>query len=411
MKLWLKVLLGLFLGVVVGLIFKHDAVRLEIIGTIFLSLIQMLIVPLVFSSMVSGICSIHDPKKLGRVGIKTIFTYIITTIIAVSIGLLFAKLIQPGMGAGLSYKKSAVPVISGVDPMKMIIDLFPTNPMRAFAEGNILQIIVFAIFIGLAIIYSGERGRPLLNFIESVAEVMYRLTAMIMELAPYGIFAIMATAAGNFGPGILISLSKFLFTNYLASSFHLVVVYCGILIFLARLNPWHFFRGMRDAIMFAFSTNSSSASLPVTLHCAQHNLGVSRNICNFVIPIGSTINMNGAAISQGIAAVFVAQAFGITLTFKSLMVIVITATVSAIGAAGIPGSSLIMLSIVFGSVGLPLEGIALIAGVDRLREMVSTVVNVLGDAVVAVYVGKTEGELDENQYNRARLIEYEGSDV
>ena len=221
----------------------------------------------------------------------------------------------------------------------------------------------------------------------------------------------MASVTGSFGLSVLVPLIKFLMTYYLACGVHVLLVFCGILWGLAKLNPWPFFRGMSDAIMVAFSTCSSSATLPVSMHCAQKNLGVSKNITSFVLPLGSTINMNGAAIFQGMSAVFIAQAYGIHLEWQALITIVVTATLSAIGAAGIPGTGFIMLSVVFSSVGLPIEGLALLAGIDRVREMVSTVLNILGDAVVAVYVAKQEGELDERQYNHEDLVELEGSDV
>lgn len=406
MKLWVKILIGLFLGALTGAFLGPKAEHLKIIGTIFLNLINMLIVPLVFASMTVGITSIHDPAKLGRVGGKTLLIYVLTTMIAIAIGLLFANIIQPGLGVGLqstgNIELQQLPSMSS-----MILEMFPDNAIASMASGNVLQIIVFSLFLGIAINFAGEKGKPLLNLLESIADVMYRLTSIVMEFAPIGVFAIMAWVAGTFGVGVLKFLFKFLLCNYLACALHVTVVFCGMLYFMARLSPIPFFKGMSDAIMFAMSTNSSSATLPVSLHCVQENLGVSKNISNFVLPLGATVNMNGTAIFQGVTAIFVSQAYGIDLSWYQMLTIVVSGTLSAVGAAGVPGAGLIMLSVVLGSVGLPMEGIALVAGVDRVREMVSTAVNILGDAVVAVYIAKTEGELDEFVYNHTVLVEFE----
>lgn len=246
---------------------------------------------------------------------------------------------------------------------------------------------------------------------ESLADVMYRLTSIVMEFAPIGVLAIMASVAGTFGIKILIPLFIFLGTFYLACCVHTLFVFLPILKFMAKLSPWPFFRGMKDAIMMSFTTASSSVTLPVTMHCVQENLGVSKNISNFVLPLGTTINMNGAAIYKGMAAIFIAHAYGVELEWYSLLTVVITATISAIGAAGIPGSGLIMLMLVVNSVGLPVEGIALLAGIDRLRDMVSTVMNVLGDAITAVWIAKGENELDERRYYHSELVELKNIDT
>lgn len=410
MKLWVKIIIALVLGVITGIVFGPRAEILKPIGTIFLNLINMIIVLLVLSSMTIGITSIHDPEKLGRVGLKTLIVYAITTMIAIGIGLFFAKILHPGKGINLVQTGEIV-----VQPPpglgQMFLSIIPRNPVASLVEGNVLQIIVFSIFLGLSINFAGEKGRPVLEFLESLADVMYRMTSIIMEFSPIGVFAIMASVAGSFGVSILLPLLKFLIVFYTASFLHLTIVFCFILWFLAKLHPWPFFRGMGDAIMVSFSTSSSSATLPVTMHCVQENLGVSKNISNFVLPLGSTVNMNGAAIYMGMSVVFIAQAYGIHLDWYSLITIVLTGTLSAVGAAGIPGSGFIMLSVVFTAVGLPLEGLALLAGIDRIREMGSTVLNILGDAVTAVYVAQKEGELDEGQYYHEELVELEGTDI
>lgn len=420
MKLWVKILLALVVGVIVGgflnrdfpeFFFTIDENLFQPIGSIFLSLINMIIVPLVLASMTVGITSIHDPQKLGRVGIKVISIYLLTTAIAIGIGLLAASFFKPGEGLELVADGVAINIEAPPTIKQILLSIVPKNPIASLVDGNVLQIIVFSIFLGISINFAGDKGRPLREFLESLAETMYKLTAIIMEFSPIGVFAIMASVTGKFGWSVLKPLSHFLFSYYFACAVHVLIVFCGLLWFVARLNPWHFFKGMGDAIMMAFSTCSSSASLPVSMHCVQRNLGVSKNLTSFILPLGSTINMNGSAIYQGMAAIFISQAYGIYLDWTSLLTIVLTATLSAIGAAGIPGTGFLMLSVVLTAAGLPTSGLALLLGIDRLREMVSTVLNVLGDAVVAIVVAKQEGELDERQYNHEKLVEMESSEI
>lgn len=406
MKLWKKMLIGLVLGTLSGILLGPRAQYLKPVGTIFLNLLNMLVVLLVFSSMTVGVTSINDGRKLGRVGLKTLLLYMGTTAIAIIFGLIAAKMMNPGRGIGLNAGPLNLTIDETPEMISMFISLVPSNPLNALANGNILQVIVFSIFLGLGINFAGEKGKPVARVLESLSEVMFSMTGLVMRLAPYGIFAIMAWVAGTFGVGILVPLLKLVLTHYLVCSFHLLLVYGGILLFMAKLRVAPFFKGMSDAITLAATTTSSSATLPATLHCVEENLGVSKNIASFILPLGSTINMNGTAIFQGIAAVFISQAYGIELGWESLLVIVVTATLSAVGCAGIPGGGLVTLSIVLGSVGLPLEGIAIVAGIDRLRDIIGTVVNILGDAVVAVYVAKSEGELDEEKYNNSVYISY-----
>ncbi|MBS4167701.1 dicarboxylate/amino acid:cation symporter [Parachlamydia sp. AcF125] len=410
MKLWLKILIALALGVATGLIWGPQAEILKPIGGVFLSLINMIIMLLVLASMTVGITSIHDPKKLGRVGLKSLMVFLSTTMAAIVMGLLFSQIFQ--VGGGLNLKQSKEIVLETPPGLsEILLSIVPSNPIQSLVEGNVLQVIVFALFLGISINFAGQKGKPLLEFMESLADVMYRMTSIVMEFSPIGVFAIMASVAGSFGIAVLIPLIKFLLAYYTAAIVHCLIIFCSILWFMAKLSPLPFFKGMSDAIMVAFSTSSSSASLPVSMHCVQENLGVSKNISNFVLPLGSTVNMNGAAIFQGMAAVFISRAYGIDLDWQSLLTLTVTSTLSAIGAAGIPGSGFIMLTVVFSSIGLPIEGLAILAGIDRMREMGSTVLNILGDAVCAVYVAKREGELDERQYYHEELVELEGSDI
>jgi len=404
MKLWAKILIGIILGGATGLILGENAIYLKPIGTLFLNMINMIIVPLILASTAVGITSIHDPKKLGRVGGKTILVYIITTFFALLTGLAIAYLFQTGEGLSLQAKETIVqPQTSSIG--EILISLVPKNPVAALVNGNILQIMVFAIFLGIAINFSGEKGKPLLHLLESVADVMYRLTSIIMEFSPIGVFALMAWVTGTFGFTLVGPLLKFLTTYYVACLIQLFVVYGFMIKGIAKLKLTPFFKGMSDAIMMAFSTGSSAATLPVAMHCVQENLGVSKNIAGFVLPLGLTMNMNGTAIFQVMSAIFVANAYGIQLDAYAYITLSLAAALSALGTAGVPGGGFIMLSAVLVSVGLPLDGLAIIAGIDRLRDMMTTVLNILGDSAVTVLIAKQEGEIDEHRYNNPELIE------
>ena len=405
MKSWVKILLGLILGVIAGLILGPHAEMFRIVGEAFINLMRMLVVLIIFSSLVVGICHINDPKKLGRIGFRTIAFYIISTIVAILIGLILAYFLKPG--EGLSLTSIDINVANHVEMTlsQFFLSLIPSNPFAAFSEGNVLQIVIFSIFLAIAITFTKEKGKPLLHVLESVSETMHTLTHFVMVLAPYGIFALMASTIGSIGLKVILPLLKFLACNYIACFIQLFIVFSMALKYLGRVKVIPFFKGMKDAIVLAFTTASSSATLPVSLECTQKHLGISKDISGFVLSLGSTINMNGGAIGQAISVVFIAQAYGIKLTLVKLITLVMVSLFSAIGAAGVPGTGLIMLSLVLHVMGLPLEGIALVAGVDRLREMISSVVNVLGDAVAAVFVAKNEGEINEKIYYKATWMD------
>lgn len=404
MKPWLKILIGLVLGVITGLILNKQVEILSMVGKAFIDLLKMLVGLIVFSSLVVGMCHISDPKKLGRIGLRTVLFYVATTIIAICIGLAIVLVVKPGMHLGIP-----LPIGHGGDGNLSLIDflfaIVPSNPFAAFAEGNILQIIVFAILFALAISMAGEKAKPILGFIESLSEVMAKLTNVVMKLAPYGVFALMATAVGALGSKIILPLFWAIGCIFVACLIQVSVIFTLSLKYLAKLEIAPFFKGMKDAIIVAFTTSSSSATLPVNLECARDHLGLSPDISGFVLSLGSTINMNGTAIGQSVLAIFIAQAYGIDVSFTNIIILMFTTLVSAVGTAGIPGSGLVMLSIVLNAMGLPLEGIALVAGIDRLRDMFATVVNILGDAVAAVYVAKKENQIDETKYHTVTWIE------
>nr|WP_178082574.1 dicarboxylate/amino acid:cation symporter [Pseudomonas sp. AOB-7] len=396
--LWQQILVGLALGVAVGMLFKSGAQALAPIGALFLNAIKMLIVPLVFVSLVAGITAMSDSAKLGRISVKTIAIYLITTAFAVSIGLAFGALFSPGEGmhmvaSGSEEAKQAPSLV------QILVGLVPTNPVTAFAEGNILQIIVFAIALGVSMNLIGDKAAPAVKLFDSLAEVFYKLTDLVMRLAPIGVFALIAGVVAAHGIEVLLPLASVIGVIYLASIAHMLLVYGGLIGGLARLSPLRFFQGIAPALAVAFSTSSSAGTLPVSIECARKNLGVSQGVAGFVLPVGATINMDGTAIYQGVLALFIAQAFGVDLNAGQYLMIILTATLASIGTAGVPGAGLIMLGLVLTSVGLPLEGVALIAGIDRILDMARTTVNVAGDLMTTTLVGSSEQELDRDVYN------------
>ncbi|MCP4315569.1 MAG: dicarboxylate/amino acid:cation symporter [Hyphomicrobiales bacterium] len=404
LKLWQQILIALVAGLVVGAIWGPGAENIKPIGTVFISLIKMLIVPLVFSSLVVGVCSIEDTKKMGRIGAKSLGLYLITTAIAIAIGLIVGIVLQPGAGIDMAAAVAATPKESP-GFIATLVGIVPKNPVGAMSSGNILQIIVFAVLLGIAMNLAGERAAPVKAVFESFAEIMYKLTHIVMLLAPYGVFALMAWVAGKYGMDVLLPLAKVIIGVYLACILHVLLVLTGGgIMLMGRLNPVRYLRGIIDAQAVAFTTTSSSGTLPVTISCARENLGVSKPVSSFVLPLGATINMDGTALYQGVAALFVAQAFGISLGAGDYVTIILTSTLASIGTAGVPGAGLIMLSLVLTSVGLPLEGLAIIAGIDRILDMARTTVNVTGDLMVSVLVGKSEGELDLETYNKVAVV-------
>ena len=370
---------------------------LRVIGTMFISALKLLVVPLVFVSLVSGVMSLKDIRALGRIGAKTLGFYLVTTAFAISLALLLAHMTQPGTGVGevasTTFTPKPPPSLSQV-----VIDLVPSNPVAAMAQGNMLQIIVFALIFGLSIALVGERARRFVDLIFELNEIIMKMVGIVMVIAPYGVFCLITQTFANQGIGVILPLAGYFFTVLGALIAHLLVVYSGLLAILGRLNPVMFLRKMRAATTFAFSTASSSATIPVTLDAVENRLGAKNSIASFTVPLGATINMDGTAVMQGVATVFIANAYGIALPPSAYLTVVLTATLASIGTAGVPGVGLVMLTLVLNQVGLPVEGIALIIGVDRLLDMVRTAVNINGDAAVTCIVAKSEGQFDETVY-------------
>lgn len=378
MKCWVKILIGLVLGILTGLIMGEKAKIFSLFGEIFIRLLTMLVILIVFSSITVGICHIQNPKKLGRTGFRTIAFYGITTIIAIGIGVILSLLIQPG--SGLEQIRTDLNAGNALTLNDLLLSLVPSNPVKSFADGNILQVIVFSVLFGVSMLFVKEKSKPPLQLLEAVVKVMQKLTGFVMYLAPYGVFALMACAIGRAGIGALFPLFKGLACNYLACLIQLLVVFSLILKYLVKVKVAPFFKGMKDAMVLAFTTSSSAAILPVSLQCAQRHLGISEGISGFVLSLGSAINMNGAAIGQSVAAIFIAQAYGIHIGPVQIAALTLACLFSAIGAPGVPGTGIVMLS---------------------------SVVNVLGDAVAAVFVAKKEGEIDENIYHAQTWLDSE----
>lgn len=341
---------------------------------------------------------------MRRIGLKTFFIYLFTTAIAIAIGLTFGIVFEPGTGVSLE-AATAVQAKTAPALIDTFLNIITKNPVASLADGKILQIIFFAIMLGISINLSGEKGKPVAKFFSSFSEVMFKMTEIVISFAPFGVFGLMAWVSASYGMDVLLGLGKVILCVYLACIVHVLFTMGGTLKFLAGLNPVKFFKGIISAQSVAFTTTSSSGTLPMTTKNTVDNLGVSKPVASFVLPLGATINMDGTALYQGVCAMFVAQAFGIDLTVGQYMTIILTSTLASIGTAGVPGAGLIMLSLVLASVGLPLEGIAIIAGIDRILDMARTTVNVTGDAMVSVLIAKSEGELNEDIYNGGNVEE------
>lgn len=396
-KISIGFIVGIILGFIIGPMASESKIvggvvlpSLDVIGKIFLAMLKMLIVPLVFSSIIMGAASIGDPKVLGRIGIKTVALYLSTTVVAIIFGLILGNIIQPGIG--LDIQGAVGEAKAGASLTEVVLNIFPSNPLQALVNGVMLQVIVFALFLGVSATLIGEKGRKFLEFNESLAETMYKMTAIVMNFAPVGIFALIAITAAKYGPAVLAPFAKVIFAVYLGCFLQALIVYSGLVTVFTKKSPLWFFGGVKEAMLAAFVTRSSSGVLPISMANVQNNLGVSEKVSSFVLPLGATINMDGTALYQGVCALFVAQAFGIDLTVGAQIGILLTATLASIGTAGVPGAGLIMLSMVLTSAGLPIEGIGLVAGIDAVLDMARTCVNVTGDMCVSTVVAKTEGE-------------------
>ncbi len=365
----------------------------DIGGSIFIASLKLLVVPLVFFSLACGASNLSDGSSMGRIGLKTLGLYLMTTAIAISLALIVATTIDPGIGMNLSTSTEFIPKDSPT-LKQVLINIFPTNPLKAMAEGNMLQVIVFAILVGVAINRCGEPGVRIRETLNDWNGVIMRLIMMFMMVAPIGIFCLMVTLFANMGFSAIADLIKYFMTVVVVLLIHFAVTYSIAIRTLGGLPPIAFYRKFSPVMAYAFSTSSSNATLPITLEAVEHGLGVKNEVASFTVPLGATINMDGTAIMQGVATVFIAQAFNIDISMTGYLMVILTATLASIGTAGVPGVGLITLALVLQQVGLPVEGIALIIGVDRLLDMMRTAVNVTGDATVSTIVARSEGKLD-----------------
>ncbi|BET27569.1 Na+/H+-dicarboxylate symporter [Limnobacter thiooxidans] len=416
MTLTVKVILGMVLGIVVGLAINFSGLNAEgsfvqkfvtsglfhIVGKMFINALNMLVVPLVLFSLICGVCGIGDIKLLGKIGTKSFGFYMLTTAVAIASAILIA--VGLGIGEGMNARSSAefsareAPALSDV-----LINIIPTNPINAMAQGEMLSIIFFAILLGVSLLLVGKKARKVIDLIEILNEAMMKMVSIIMALAPYAVFCLLAKAMAELGVELFAQLIGFVLVAGGVMLLHLFVTLLIFLKVFSGLNPVTFMKKIRNVQVFAFSTSSSNATIPVTLRTVTERMGVNNSVASFTVPFGATINMDGTAIMQGVATVFIANLYGVELGMTGYLTVIMMSVLASIGTAGVPGAGLIMLSMVFAQVGLPLEGIGLILGVDRLLDMLRTAVNVSGDAVVSLIVAKSEGKLDEAVYNDQAL--------
>lgn len=411
MTMTTKILIWMVAGLVVGSLInatlsESDFVQTYLIdglftvaGAMFVSLLKMLVVPLVTFSLICGVCGLGDVNKLGRVGLKAFGLFLVTTALAITMAISVAQLIGPGQGFEMGEQTTEFVAPEAPPLTKVLIDLIPKNPVAAYADGNMLQIIFFTILFGICILMVGERGKPVIELSERLNEIMMQVVTVVMHVAPYGVFALMAKTFAQQGIGLIMPMISYFGAVVLALLLHMLFTLMLLLKGLGQVDIVMFLKKMRAAQVFAFSTSSSNATIPVTLRSVEKRLGVDNSTASFVVPFGATINMDGTAIMQGVATVFIANVYGIELGIVGYLTVILMAVLASIGTAGVPGVGLIMLAMVLHQVGLPVEGIALIIGVDRLLDMMRTAVNVTGDAAVTTIVARSENSIDMDTFN------------
>lgn len=401
MNLSIKIFIALVLSIVVGLIAGESSLPfinwwIAPIGTMFINLIKMMIVPVVFFSLVVGMTSLGDTKKLGRIGAKTVCLYLMTTAVAILIGFGVAGIVSPGTGLDLT-SNAAVKVKEAPGLMQVLVAMIPANPIDAMAKAQILPVIVFSLFVGIGIVHvGGERAQLLMKFFDAAAEVSYKIIGIVMQFAPIGVFALLLPVVAKNGPAVLLPLMSVIACVAVGCVIHAIVVYSSLARVWGGHTPMEFFRGMSEAMMIAFTTCSSAAALPINMKNCQEKLGVSREVSSFVLPLGATINMDGTALYMGVCSLFIANVFGVDLTMGQMLMIILTGTLASIGTAGVPGAGLIMLAMVLQTAGLPLEGLALVAGIDRVLDMFRTCLNITGDGAVTIVMDQEEKKYDSN---------------
>lgn len=398
--LWQKVLIGMVLGILCGHIFQEHSIIFKPIATIYTNLVKMIVIPTVFFAILFGITNISDIRSLGRIGSKAIAIYSISTMLAVSIGITFTLFFEPGKGVSLvnSHGQDISNLVAFQQKISDIItNIVPTNFISSMASGNTLQVVFFAFFFGLALILVGEKANDIKKAITSITSVIFKMVELVIKTTPYGVFAIMAWIVGDYGLSLVLSLGKLIFV--ILAAFALQYILFGIMILITKLQPLQFYKKTFNVQTLALATSSSKATITTAIHDLQEKVGVSKRVAGFVLPLGASVNMDGTAIYITACALFFAQVTGITLTGNQYLILIITSTIGSIGAAGYPGGAVIMLSMVLSSLGLPIEGIPLILGIDRFIDMFRTAINVTGDCAVTVIVDKINNTLDINKYN------------
>lgn len=409
-QIFIALLIGALFGVVIHYWIPSSYIKdtvivegvLYVVGQGFIRLMQMLVVPLVFCSLICGSMAIGDTKTLGKVGVKTIGFYLVTTALAVCVALGSALLINPGRGLDMDavQKGTVSSTTEATSLVDTLLNIIPKNPVQSMANGDMLPIIVFALFVGIMLAKLGTRGSVVANFFSQFNDVMMEMTMAIMKIAPIGVFCLIACTFATVGFSAFAPMLKYMGNVTLALAIQCLVVYQILLFVFTRLNPFKFIKKFLPVMGFAFSTATSNATIPMSIDTLSKKMGVSKQISSFTIPLGATINMDGTSIMQGVAVVFIAQAYGIPLTMGNLATVVVTATLASIGTAGVPSVGLVTLAMVLNSVGLPTEGIALIMGIDRILDMIRTAVNITGDAVCTTIVCHQEGSLNREVFNK-----------
>ena len=402
-KLWHKVALGLIIGIAYGVLNGENAIIIKPVGDLFLNAINMIIVPLIFFSLIAGITSVSDPSSLGRIGLKSCMAYLVTTTFAIITGLVLANLMKPGVGSSLDLSTLSIAsidtsMVKEFSFIKLITGVVPSNAIRAMAEGNMLQVVFFSIFTGVTILkVESSLRKRLIDIFQMLSQLIFKMVAIIIQFSPYGAFALTGWIVGTQGTGVLHDLLKLIGT--VITGMTIQYIFFGIFIyFFAKLSPFPFYRKSFEYQTLAFSTSSSKATLATTMKVCREKLGISNTSTSFVLPLGAAMNMDGMAIYLGMCTVFFAQVSGIDLAFHDYIIIIITATVGSIGGAGVPGASMVMLPMILTAVHIPIEGVALIAGIDRILDMIRTTINITGDATVTLIIDKTEGNLNEETY-------------
>lgn len=393
-----QMLIALIAGCICGLIVSNigiDPGYFKPLGDVFINLIKMLVVPLVFTTLVAGAAAVGDVSRLGKIAVKSLVYYTVTTIIAVTIGLIVANILQPASGVELNADTAKAVAVTPPSLLSVFMGIIPTNPVKSMTDGNMLQIIFFAIFLGIAVSSLGSKHNHIHQFFDSFAEAMLKLTSMVMLYAPIGVFGLLTYTVGTYGAEVLLPLLKLIIVMFIACLIHVVIIYLPCVKY-SGVPIKRFFNELTSTILIAFSSASSAAALSSNLQSVQR-LGASKPVSSFMIPLGNTINMDGTAIYMGVCSIFAANFFGIDLTFDKQILIVIIAMLASVGTMGVPGAGVIMISMVFTQVGIPLEAIALIAGIDRVLDMMRTTLNVLGDATGALAVSKAENDMQPMQ--------------